>query len=382
MKQEIEKQNMNVVKYQAADGQEITLDAELVRRFLVHGKPDMVSNQELIFFMNICKARKLNPLVKDCYLIKYGNEPAAIVTSIDFYRRRARAQKDCAGWKKGVIVLTKDGTPKETFGIVLPGEKLVGGWFEAKPKGWEEALRVEVNLEAHIKKTSDGRTTKFWSAENQASQIMKVAESQGLRTLWPDEFAKLYTQEEIITGEEIISQEEKLHAIDAEAVKNEPAHRDKGENPLSEPPCKDKDEHPPVEEESVKELFDKAVKGTGIKYPKKKLQLFISKCADHNRMDNEAIMKGAMENIQAFMAGFTKWLANSEKKQEEATPTDELMKQFDVLCSEKDLFDYNREDFLDYCLKGSDNTKSQMETIINVFDTLYETYTQRKGQNQ
>jgi len=367
VKQELEKQNMNVVKYQAADGQEITLDAELVRRFLVHGRPEMVSNQELIFFMNICKARKLNPLVKDCYLIKYGNEPAAIVTSIDFYRRRARAQKDCTGWKKGVIVLTKDGTPKETFGIVLPGEKLVGGWFEAKPKGWEEPLRVEVNLEAHIKKTSDGRTTRFWSPENQASQIMKVAESQGLRTLWPDEFAKLYTQEEIITGEEVISREEKLHAIDAETVKSEPCLN------------KDKDELPSEEGQSVKELFDRALKETGIRYPKKKMQVFISRCADHNKMDNEAIMKGAMENIQAFMAGFTKWLANSEKKQEEpAEPTDELMKQFDVLCSEKELFDYNREDFLDYCLKGSENTKAQMEKIINVFDTLYETYSQRK----
>jgi hypothetical protein len=68
---------MDVVKYQAADGQEVTLTAEMVRRFLVRGKPDMVSNQELVFFMNICRTRKLNPLVKDCHLIKYGNEPAA-----------------------------------------------------------------------------------------------------------------------------------------------------------------------------------------------------------------------------------------------------------------------------------------------------------------
>jgi len=368
VKQELEKVNMNVVRYQAADGQEITLDAEMVRRFLVHGKPELVSNQELVFFMNICKARKLNPLVKDCYLIKYGNEPAAIVTSIDFYRRRARAQKDCTGWKKGVIVLTKDGTPKETYGIVLPGERLVGGWFEAKPKGWEEPLRVEVNLEAHIKKTSDGRTTKFWSSENQASQIMKVAESQGLRTLWPDEFAKLYTQEEIVTGEEVISHEEKLHAIDAETVKGEPVGREKVE-------------HPATEGESVKELFDKALKSTGVKYPKKKMLEFVGKCADHNRMDTEAIMKGALENIQGFMAGFTKWLANSERKHEEASPTDELMKQFDILCSEKELFDYNREDFLGFCLKGSENTKAQMEKIINVFDTLYETYCQKKEQN-
>lgn len=368
MKQELEKQNMNVVKYQAADGQEVTLDADMVRRFLVHGKPDLVSNQELVFFMNICKARKLNPLVKDCYLIKYGSEPAAIVTSIDFYRRRARAQSDCTGWKKGVIVLTKDGTPRESFGLVLPGEKLVGGWFEAKPRGWEEPFRVEVNLEAHVKKTSDGRTTRFWSQENQASQIMKVAESQGLRTLWPDEFAKLYTQEEIVTGEEVISHEEKLHAIDAETVKSEPAPQEKAGGPAPEA-------------QSVKETFEKAVKDTGVKYPKRKLQDFIGKCAEHNRMDADAIMKGATENIQAFLAGFTKWLANSERKQERpAEPTNEQMRQFDVLCSDKELFDYNREDFLEFCLQGRENTKPFMDEIINVFESLYETYSLKKGE--
>jgi phage recombination protein Bet len=184
------------VIYQSADGQEIKLTPEIVKKYLVQGKGDLVTTQELMYFLNICKARRLNPLTKDCYLIKYSQDPAAIVTSVDFFRKRARAQKDCKGWKKGVIVRTKDGSTRDSYGLVLEDETLVGGWFEAMPDGWLEPFRLEVNLSGYLKKTSDGKITRFWQPENQPTMIAKVAEAQGLRTLWPDEFHQLYTEEE------------------------------------------------------------------------------------------------------------------------------------------------------------------------------------------
>jgi len=123
------------VTYQAADGQEVKLTPDIVKKYLVQGKGELVTVQELMYFLNICRARKLNPLVKDCYLVKYSeNEGAAIITSVDFFRKRARAQKDCKGWKKGVIVRTKEGQVKDSFGLVLPDETIVGGWFEAQPE--------------------------------------------------------------------------------------------------------------------------------------------------------------------------------------------------------------------------------------------------------
>ena len=95
-------QERDLVKYESR-GQEVILTAAIVREFLVTGKKELVTDQEIYYFLGICKARQLNPFVKDCYLIKYGSEPAAIVTAIDFYRSRARAQKDCVGWEAGVI---------------------------------------------------------------------------------------------------------------------------------------------------------------------------------------------------------------------------------------------------------------------------------------
>jgi len=184
------------VTYTAADGQEVRLTFEIVKKYLVQGKGELVTVQELMYFLNICRARRLNPLIKDCYLIKYSDDPAAIVTSIDFFRKRARVQKDCSGWQKGVIVRTKDGKLRDSFGVVDEGEVLVGGWFEAQPEGWKKPFRLEVNLAGYIKKTRSGEITKFWQVENQPTMIAKVAEAQGLKTLWPDEFQTLFTAEE------------------------------------------------------------------------------------------------------------------------------------------------------------------------------------------
>ena len=190
-----EPEQRGLVKYESR-GQEIVLTVAIVREFLVTGQKELVTDQEIYYFLGICKARQLNPFTKDCYLIKYGSDPAAIITAIDFYRSRARAQKDCVGWQSGVICLQKDGTLRYSKGIVLPNEELVGGWFRARPQGWEVDFELEVNLSGYIKTTRDGKVTKFWQPANQPSQIKKVAESQGLRTVWPDLFQGTITGEE------------------------------------------------------------------------------------------------------------------------------------------------------------------------------------------
>jgi len=190
-------QDKELVVYKSKSGQDVKLSLEMIKNFLVVGNTDLVTVQEFFFFMGICRARGLDPTAKDVYLIKYGSEPAAIVTAIDFYRSRSRAQKDCKGWQKGVICLNeKTGELRYSKGIVLPGEKLIGGWFKARPEGWDVDFELEVNLAGYIKTTKEGKITRFWQPENQPTMIMKVAESQGLRTLWPDEFGGTISAEE------------------------------------------------------------------------------------------------------------------------------------------------------------------------------------------
>lgn len=185
------------IKYVAFDKQEVVLSYEIVKKLLVHGKSDLVSLPEASFFMEMCKARGLNPYKKDCYLIKYGQEPASIIVSIDYYRTRAYAQENCQGWQVGVIVKAQTGEVKRTNGLVLEGEELLGAWFKAQPKGWNVLREHEVNLKGYLQYTKEGNLTKFWQKEKQPTQIMKVAEAQGLRSVWPAEFGKLYIREEM-----------------------------------------------------------------------------------------------------------------------------------------------------------------------------------------
>ena len=71
-------QNALSVSYEVM-GTRVDLDLDFVKRYLVRGAADKVSDQELVFFMNLCKMQKLNPLVgHEVYCIKYGNDPAQV----------------------------------------------------------------------------------------------------------------------------------------------------------------------------------------------------------------------------------------------------------------------------------------------------------------
>ena len=168
---------VQTVKYKAKDGQDIALNFETVKNYLVQGKRELVTPQEVMFFLGMCKSKGLNPFKKDVYLVKYDQTPAAIVTAIDYYRSRARAQSDCKGWQKGIIVKTKDGEIKRTNGLLLEDETLLGGWFTGQPDGWEVPFELEVNLAGFIKTRADGKPTQFWTKDKQPLMIMKVAES-------------------------------------------------------------------------------------------------------------------------------------------------------------------------------------------------------------
>jgi len=267
-----------VMSYRAADGQEVKLTLDVVKKYLVHGKPELVTTQELVYFMHICRARGLNPFTKDCYLIKYDESPAAIVTSIDFFRRRAKAQPDCQGWHIGLIAKRPDGGTRKTHGFLPESDQLLGAWFEAQPKGWAQPFYKEINLKGYVKTKRDGQVTKFWAEENQAEMIMKVAESQGLRRLWPDEFHGIYEESEIpgpASGIISLPEPEAAAAVDIEAEfeKNIPPDTDRA-----------------------------------------KLTQFIARAASASQKTELEIKKAALDDQDRFWNGFAKFLAKPVPK--------------------------------------------------------------------
>ena len=174
-----------------ANGNTVELDADTVRNYLTNGN-GKATDQEVAMFINLCKYQGLNPFLREAYLIKYDDKaPASTVVGKDAFTRRAAQIPECKGWSAGVAVVTQKNEYQEREGtIVLPGEKLVGGWCAVGREGWENPFKATVNL-------GEYNTGKSMWAKMPATMIRKVAIVQALREAFPDKFQGMYDQSEM-----------------------------------------------------------------------------------------------------------------------------------------------------------------------------------------
>ena len=102
MNNEQKKQEI-VVKYEI-DGQEIKLTPSIVQEYIV-GTTAKITMPEFKLFTELCKVRKLNPFLREAYLIKYSEkQPASIVVGKDAILKRAVLNEQYDGMKSGIIV--------------------------------------------------------------------------------------------------------------------------------------------------------------------------------------------------------------------------------------------------------------------------------------
>ena len=189
-------ENKSLVAYQADQG-EVKLSPDIVKRYLVNGDADKVTDQEVMMFIKLCQYQGLNPFLREAYLIKYGNQPATMVTGKDTFTKRAAKSEKCAGYEAGIIVQKKDGNIEQRKGsLVLPGETLVGGWASVYRKDWKVPMEVTVSLQEYQRYNSKGELMRNWK-EMPATMIRKVALVQALREAIPEEFGGLYSPEEM-----------------------------------------------------------------------------------------------------------------------------------------------------------------------------------------
>lgn len=193
--------NTQLVEYEA-NGEMIQISPSMVRQYLVRGGGN-VSDGEVVMFMSLCIYQHLNPFLKEAYLIKYGNnDPATIVTGKDVFTKRADANPNYKGKKAGVVVLKSDGNVEEREGtMVLPGEKLLGGWARIFIKDKEPEYQ-SVSFDEYAGRKKDGSLNSQWS-KKPATMIRKVALVQALREAFPDRFQGLYASEEMATVNDV-----------------------------------------------------------------------------------------------------------------------------------------------------------------------------------
>lgn len=179
-----------------ANGKKLTLTPGMVKKYLVSGDADRVTDQEIVTFMQMCANAGLDPWLREAYCIKYGNEPATMVTGKEAFQKRADADPNFDGQEAGIVVLDPDGILQHREGaLLLEGETLVGGWAKVWRKDRTHPSTVECSLSEYIGRKKDGQPNRQWSGKP-ATMIRKVALVQALREAFPARLGGLYASEE------------------------------------------------------------------------------------------------------------------------------------------------------------------------------------------
>ena len=179
---------LSLAEFNTETGQVLTADT--VKNYLVSGN-GAVTDQEILFFMELCKSRKLNPLTREVYLIKFGTSPANIVVGKEVFMKRAYRNPSFKGFKAGIAILNKDGSINYREGSMkAPQEQLIGGWCEVYLTDKEFPVRSEVSVEEYSKSQAT------WK-QMPCVMIRKCAVVTALREAFPEDLAGMYDSAEM-----------------------------------------------------------------------------------------------------------------------------------------------------------------------------------------
>lgn len=194
-------EQVGIVKFETDHG-EVALSPSIVRQYLVNGQGN-VSDQEVAMFVNLCKYQRLNPFLREAYLIKFGSNPATIVTGKEVFTKRAAKNPRFDGFLAGIVVKNDKGVERRQGALILEGETLIGGWAEVYLKDIRTPVFAEASFKEYARRKSDGSLTKTWK-EMPETMIRKVALVQALREAFPEDLEGLYSPEEMPTSGETL----------------------------------------------------------------------------------------------------------------------------------------------------------------------------------
>ena len=190
--------NKEVAVIYDVDGEQIKLTPKIVQDYIV-GTDAQITMPEFKMFTSLCKARKLNPFLKEAYCIKYGKQPAQIVVGKDAVLKRAILNPNFDGIESGVIVQrieTGEVIERKGAFYIKAEEKLVGGWARVYRKNWTHPTYCSVSFDEVAQTKSDGSLNSNWTGKG-ATMVEKVAKVRALRETFVEELGGMYEAEEI-----------------------------------------------------------------------------------------------------------------------------------------------------------------------------------------
>lgn len=178
---------LQTVSYEVG-GSSLELKPETVKQYLVRGNGN-VTDQEVLMFMNLCQYQKLNPMINEAYLIKFGQQPAQIIVSKEAFMKRAESDENFEGFDAGIIYEV-DGQMHEVSGAIKPkNAALLGGWCKVYRADRKQPIEVKVSFDEFSK----GQAT--WK-DMPLNMIRKVAIVNALREAFPNTLGAMYAEEE------------------------------------------------------------------------------------------------------------------------------------------------------------------------------------------
>lgn len=179
------------VEYKCGD-ETVKLSPNIIRDYLVNGD-GKVTDQEIAMFLNLCRYQHLNPFLREAYLIKFGNQPATIVTGKEAITKRAMRNPLYKGQQAGIVIFHEESGELEyrSGSLLMSGENLVGGWAKVFVKDYQEPIEAVVSYNEYVGTKKDGEVNAQW-ARKPATMIRKVALVQALREAFPEDLGGMY----------------------------------------------------------------------------------------------------------------------------------------------------------------------------------------------
>lgn len=191
-----EEKPTTLIKYVPIGQQdEIVLAISTVRQLLCqktkngHLPPD----PEVIKFMKMCQARRLNPWTNDAWLLGYDGRDGpefSLITSIQALLKRAECNAHYEGHQAGVMVRRGTEIESREGTLLFDKEILLAGWARV----FRSDRTASYYAEAVLTTYNTGRSR--WS-KDPAGMIRKCALAASLREGFPTENAGLYSEDEM-----------------------------------------------------------------------------------------------------------------------------------------------------------------------------------------
>ena len=183
-----------LVKYEDTEGREVVLTRDDVIN-TISSNP-RITDKEIKLFIELARAQRLNPFVKEIFITKYGDYPATFIVGKDVFTKRAQANPLFKGMQAGIIVQRGNAVDQREGSAMFSDEMLLGGWCKVYVQGYDVPIYDSVSFNEYAARKTDGSLNAMW-ASKPATMIRKVAIVHALREAFPSDFQGLYDQSEM-----------------------------------------------------------------------------------------------------------------------------------------------------------------------------------------